>query len=297
MTALLAILALLFGPPILLAAVYLGWVIASHAVFARHAEHYVPPPHAYGFLRSFPFYVTEAAAMCLARIHAIRYRGRDRLDGPPSPTGRPVLLVHGFFQNASGFRRMRVYLHAHGRETYVVNLGRSFRSIETYVDVLVQRMRELREELGERELDVIAHSMGGLVVRGALAAAPELRESVATVVTLASPHGGTEGALGLGCFPDVRQMQPGSGFLEGLPGLEELVPKARRFTVSVERDYIVYPRATCHLPGCEARHVPKLGHVGLMVYHRGYSILAELLELAQASRVQRCRNPAGHTPW
>jgi hypothetical protein len=73
----------------------------------------------------------------------------------------------------------------------------------------------------DRPVDLVGHSMGGLVIRAALAGVQDGGDGwppnllVPRVVTIASPHDGTPSALG--CTDEqCRDMRPGSAFLTGL---------------------------------------------------------------------------------
>ena len=76
-------------------------------------------------------------------------------------------------------------------------------------------------------VEIMAHSMGGLIVRYALqkvqSGHPDFPPSlkVDEVMTFGTPHGGVAVAnlgcfLGIGCPKQVDQMKPGSSFLDGL---------------------------------------------------------------------------------
>jgi triacylglycerol esterase/lipase EstA (alpha/beta hydrolase family) len=73
----------------------------------------------------------------------------------------------------------------------------------------------------DRPVDLVGHSMGGLVIRAALAGVEDGADGwppdllVPRVVTIASPHDGTPSALS--CTDgQCREMRPGSAFLTGL---------------------------------------------------------------------------------
>jgi uncharacterized protein (TIGR03437 family) len=94
--------------------------------------------------------------------------------------------------------------------------------IEEVANVLLRFMASLRYEDGEPvpEVDIVAHSMGGLIVRSYLAgkqidggfvppAAPRVRK----VVFIGTPHFGTPVAAPRDRDPQVRQMSVGDAFL------------------------------------------------------------------------------------
>ena len=87
---------------------------------------------------------------------------------------------------------------------------------------LVAHVDEVLARTGATEVDLVGHSMGGLVARYAVEVLG-LDDRVANVVTIASPHGGSPFAHLAGMVPGHRgltraaaQMRPGSRFLREL---------------------------------------------------------------------------------
>lgn len=110
--------------------------------------------------------------------------------------GRPrrVVFVHGF----AGFSEVGVgpltgaYFRGVGRRLRERGVEASFVRVSPFGSLLV-RAAELSSyvrELGQERVHLVAHSMGGLDARFALANLG-LREHVASLVTVATPHAGT----------------------------------------------------------------------------------------------------------
>ncbi|CCK29375.1 hypothetical protein BN159_4996 [Streptomyces davaonensis JCM 4913] len=74
-----------------------------------------------------------------------------------------------------------------------------------------------------KKIDVVAHSMGGLVVRAAIyytnrhASGFPDKLYIEDVVTLGTPHGGTNWGNVCATWQQCRDMKPGSTFLDNLP--------------------------------------------------------------------------------
>ncbi|MEZ4239089.1 MAG: alpha/beta hydrolase [Myxococcota bacterium] len=115
------------------------------------------------------------------------------------------------------------------------------------------------------EIDVVCHSMGGIVLRMVLQRRPDLAEHVHTVVTLGSPHHGTAAARGMLLLPEPVALARGSWLLGDLPHLPALLPGRRVVGVAGEDDAIVYPVATTDEPGAEHVVLPHRGHMSLLV--------------------------------
>lgn len=125
----------------------------------------------------------------------------------PRDGRRPLLFVHGLGGHRGNFLPMRTWFAGrHRRRSY------SFGLPDDALPELGWRLAEAIEEviavngLGEDgQVDVVAHSMGGVVARLALVD-PQAARRVHTLVTLGTPHGGTQAArfAGSGRAKDLR---------------------------------------------------------------------------------------------
>jgi len=130
----------------------------------------------------------------------------------------PVLLLHGFVDNRSAFTLLRRSLLRHGW-TRVVALNHSPLTcdIRTAAELLGRHVEEICAESGHRRVDIVGHSLGGLIARyyvQRLGGDARVR----TLVTLGTPHSGTRAIPLLTPHPLIRQMRPGSALLEELAG-------------------------------------------------------------------------------
>lgn len=151
-------------------------------------------------------------------------RPRKARAGRSGPAGSqpPVLLVHGFVDNRSAFALLRRSLQRNGwTQVQAVNYSPLTFDVRTAAAVLGTHIERICEETGERRVDIVAHSLGGLIARyyvQRLGGDTRVR----TLVTLGTPHCGTRAVPALTPHPLARQMRPGS------PVLEELAAPARR---------------------------------------------------------------------
>lgn len=142
----------------------------------------------------------------------------ERVSGGGPPPGQlpPVLLLHGFTDNRSVFVLLRRALGAGGRrrvETY--NYSPLTLDLRVTARHLARRVEELCERSGQERVDLVGHSLGGLVGRyyvQRLGGDARVR----TLVTLGTPHGGTRVAPFMDAHPLVRQMRPDSPVMEEL---------------------------------------------------------------------------------
>lgn len=187
---------------------------------------------------------------------------------PPVPQervvreGRPILLVHGFMQARSNFILLGPRLAGYGLgPLYTINLRTMEGGLEHHAQALSVRIDQIRKATGARQIDVVAHSMGGLVARLAESGRSEPR--VRRLVTLGTPHHGTQVAhAAFGAT--ARDMRPGSSILRSLPP----PPPGQLVSISSSHDFLVLPPESARIAPLGrdviVRHV---GHLALLTDH------------------------------
>ncbi len=174
---------------------------------------------------------------------------------------RGVLLVHGFVCNRGVWNPWLRRLRALGIPFVAVNLEPVFGSIDDYVGILEQAVRRLEAATGKAPV-IVAHSMGGVVVRRWWAEHGGASR-VHHALTLGTPHHGTWLAR-LATTPNGRQMQQRSPWLQTLSA-REAAGLASHFTCFYSHcDNIVFPPATATLPGADNRHLAGVPHVQMV---------------------------------
>ncbi len=202
----------------------------------------------------------------------------DGLRQPVEITGRPVVAIHGYSQNASNLWGVRRALEARGRPTVGISMVHRFARLPRYVDRLEARLDALGEALGD-SFDVVAHSMGAVVLRMLLVRRPDLRPRIRRVVTLGAPHRGTAAVRGLGWtgVPELRALHRRSALLAALPGLRELLPHATITSVAGTTDVIVYPFEDSLEPDTQRIVLRGHGHAGLLTSPEALAAVADAL--------------------
>ncbi|MEU8763104.1 alpha/beta fold hydrolase [Streptomyces sp. NPDC048659] len=186
-----------------------------------------------------------------------------------TPARRPVVLLHGFVDNHSVFVLLRRTLARHGRE-HVESLDYSpfTCDLRTAAERLGRLVEEIRERTGQAEVDLVGHSLGGLIARyyvQRLGGDTRVR----TLVMLGTPHAGTAFGPLADAHPLVRQMRPGSEVLRELAGP---APGVRTRFVSFwsDLDRVMVPVETAHLdhPDLITHNVrvSGIGHLALPVH-------------------------------
>lgn len=251
----------------LLVAVWIGcWTAFTHFRWALYHWRQDSKPSPLGVRGWVRFYLLTIGSAYIIVWWGLWAMFRDRLQFPAGERrGRPVLCVHGFHMNSTCMWGIRRHLERLGRPTRSVFLGAPYQKAEVYARPLSRVMHELAVQFPEEGFDVVAHSMGGLIVRLALAEDSEVASKIHRIVTLGTPHQGTSLLRWFRFGPVFQMMNRESRFIRDLPDLRTSAPAAAVTTVATEHDLVVYPVSTCHLPGSRAVKLSGIGHLGLLM--------------------------------
>ena len=157
-----------------------------------------------------------------------------------------MVLLHGTFSTvASNFTAMVPALRAAGLCVYGITYGNSgVDSVTSSAAAVGDFVQQVREVSGSAEVDVIAYSQGGLVLRTALRV-DGLADQVATAVLLAPSWNGTTsplaGALPASFCPACADQVAGSSLLRRLGQGGDLDGTVRYAEVSTTGDTVVTP--------------------------------------------------------
>jgi pimeloyl-ACP methyl ester carboxylesterase len=195
-----------------------------------------------------------------------------------------VLLLHGFASSPRVMGPLARFLHRRlGRPTlrWAISPGRE--DLRRSASALARRLDRLDPGRLAPAVDVVAHSMGGLVAAYWLKRFDRGRR-IARVVTLGTPYLGTPLArpaawlLGEG-RPALRQMCPESPLLAEIAALA--VPDgAQLVSVAGGRDVLVGPERTRIDAGPRSRNLclPDASHWSLLLAAPALETVARLLE-------------------
>ncbi|MER6417423.1 alpha/beta fold hydrolase [Streptomyces sp. NPDC001137] len=187
----------------------------------------------------------------------------------PTGTKPPVVLLHGFIDNRSVFVLLRRSLAQHGRQQVEsLNYSPLTCDIRTAAELLSRHIEEICERTGSRQVDIVGHSLGGLIARYYVQRlGGDIR--VRTLVTLGTPHSGTRVVPLANAHPIVRQMRPGSELLQELT---RPAPGCRTHFVSFwsDLDHLMDPLETACIdhPDLMVQNVrvSGIGHLALPVH-------------------------------
>lgn len=208
---------------------------------------------------------------------------RDAVVRPLPDDGHPpVLFVHGLAGHPGNFTPMRVYFRALGRtRTYSIGFppGLSF-------DAMAARLKEAAAEVSrvnglaaDAPVQIVAHSMGGIVTRVALLD-PAFAARVVRVVTLGTPHQGTHAAR-FAATMQTLDLRPGSSLLKRLDATWGL-PSTPLTALWSPADMLILPSEHATMPGAEAIRLDGFTHFSWLIDPRTWQAAWEILDRDRA---------------
>ena len=221
--------------------------------------------------------VAAALSLFLFWLPAERWMmARDNLG--PRRDAAPVLLIHGYVNNAGALWRLWQRLCAAGLRVHTINLEPVYADIDSYTPLLAARIDAIRAQTGADAVTLVCHSMGGLAARAYLrhCQVTGRTHGVAKVITLGTPHHGTVFAK-LERSTNGRQMHPHSAWLTSLADHERGAWPCPLVSIYSMDDNVVVPPTSADLAG--ARNIPLagIGHISLPLARRVIDlVLAEV---------------------
>ena len=202
----------------------------------------------------------QALALLVAVVAAVAVLARLTGGSPELPPAArapqevpgPVLLVPGYGGSTSGLEVLASALRAQGRDAVVVpapgdgtgDLQATAQAVSAVVDTALAG--------GASSVDLVGYSAGGVIARLVVRDRPG---DVRRVVTLGSPHHGTELAAAGAAFSPGRcpigcqQLVPGSDLLDGLNDGDETPAGPQWLALWTTQDEVVTPPESARLDG------------------------------------------------
>ena len=186
----------------------------------------------------------------------------------------PVLLIHGYVNNAGALWRLWLALTNSGVGVHTLNLEPVYTSIDNYAPLIAKRITEIRALTGAAGVTLVCHSMGGLAARAYLrdCAQRHTEAAVAKLITLGTPHHGTVHAR-IEFSPNGKQMVPGNPWLADLAAHERSVWPCPLVSVYSLDDNLVAPQLSAHLEGARNIALSGIGHMSLPLSKRVIEIV------------------------
>ena len=230
-----------------------------------------PPAPRLGCRRAATLYLGELRATLISSSVNMPFR---RFASVPTnfSSGIPVLLIHGYGCNSGYWWPLCRHLQSARMSYHAVNLEPVLADIDDYLPMVNEAIGVLCAATRQRQVIIVAHSMGGLVARAWMRTHGTHR--VAKLITLGSPHDGT-GLAQFAFGENSRQMRRNgttgttknassscNGWLRALQADENLeqLPVVSIYSL---HDNIVAPQSTSRLAGAKNIAFDGIGHVAL----------------------------------
>ncbi|MBR4674465.1 MAG: alpha/beta hydrolase [Victivallales bacterium] len=200
----------------------------------------------------------------------------------PAPTGKTLFLIHGWGVRERSMQALANAMAEHGYDAYNYDYPTSRHTIQEHSDIFLDNLRKTIATLpSDEKLFFLTHSMGGLLLRTALAKMSEEEcKRITAIVMLGPPNQGSYLAY-LGKLPFVDEFNSSLGDMTPQENSHTMTIPAPPYLPPVciiagEHDGKV-PLDKTHLPGnAETKHiiVPST-HPGLRVPE---NVLQHILE-------------------
>jgi len=187
----------------------------------------------------------------------------------------PVVLVHGLGGNRGAWWPLRLFLRLQGhRRLYA--FGYEDGTVEELAQRLKSFVEEVRQVTGVAQVDIVAHSLGGLIVRYAIQRL-DMAHSVRTFVSMATPHLGTYAAQ-YANTPLTLAIRPDSRILCDLNRDDMKNYPIRFVTIFSNRDVYIVPNEMMMHPHAENIFVPNVSHSQHLVSPPVFRKVAQCLQ-------------------
>ena len=208
-------------------------------------------------------------------VSAARPIGFLGLPGRAARGPRPIILVHGYAMNRANFLPLAARLARAGLGPIVGFEYWTLGKTASAAKKLAALVDEVRARTGAATVDIVGHSMGGVVGRYYVTLGGG-DGVVANLVTLGTPHAGTE-ASAVGIGRPIRELMGNSSLLTRLATAKR--PEHTRITVIWSRADALVPSAReAHLVGTDELILDDVGHLGLLASRRVATAIIERLK-------------------
>lgn len=212
---------------------------------------------------------------------ARKRRQRDLAEAPRSDAVRnPVILVHGYSLNRACWTFLQTYLHTRGWEwVWAINHRPRSSPIPVYAKRLGRAIERLREKTGADQVDLVCHSMGGVVAAYALKEFGYASQ-VRRLVTLGTPWSGTKTYI-FGWRREAADMAENSEVIQSLSDYE-----GDTVALWSRHDHLLVPlesAAPDHAHTIELKH---LGHLEMLTSARVFRMVADALQSGGSDSIE-----------
>ena len=223
----------------------------------------------------------EALEHAPERRHAPHPVRNSRFFTNPAAFDVPVLLVHGYAHNRSGYLVLRNRLRRRGfAGLYTLNYNALVQDVPEISRRLAHRVERICDETRQPFVNLVGHSLGGIVARSYVQRLGG-DERVLRAITIGSPHNGTHSASLFSFLgPTAKQLAWGSSLISSLN--TSVTPSPVLWTsIWSPSDELVVPAESARLCPTVFRAenvmIPGHGHMSLLISPRVMDIVVDRL--------------------
>lgn len=206
------------------------------------------------------------AWLCLAFVGTVGVTAAQTLPPVSIRARTPVLLVPGWSDGVDELVPLRDRFIEAGwpaGSVAMVDFRDPVGSNREHAREIALAAAALRVESASDQIDIVAHSMGGLAVRYHLRHRGSPMADVRRVIFLATPHFGTYSSL-VAWGEGAREMYPGSDFLLSLMDGRPIPDEIEAVTIRTPLDLHILPAESAVIPGVPDLQVCCPTHAGLL---------------------------------
>ena len=190
-------------------------------------------------------------------------------------THNPIILIHGYMMRGLVMYPIKRRLNKDGyKSVYLFTYSPPWLNIDDFSRQLRDKIEFVKKERGVEKVDLICHSMGGLVALNYINNLDGVK-NVNRLIALGTPFGGSK-LWSFSIGKCGKEMKPWSEFLKKLS-----VPPAgiKTTVIYTTFDEMVIPYEFSKLEGANNIRMNYIGHVGLLFDSKVYENVRESLEL------------------
>ena len=198
----------------------------------------------------------------------------------PQDTQNPIILIHGYMMRGLVMYPIKQRLNKDGyKNVYLFTYSSPWLNIDDFSLQLKDKVESVKKDTGAEKVDLICHSMGGLVAINYINNLDGTK-NINRLITLGTPFGGSK-LWSFSVGKCGKEMKPESAFLKKL----SMPPAGIRATaIYTTFDEMVIPYEYSKLEGADNIEMNYIGHVGLLFSRSVYKIIREALKTSQSSQ-------------
>ena len=204
----------------------------------------------------------------------------DRVSPAKSTDARPpILFVHGWSSGSHAFMLISWYLKQKGfKNLYTMTHRPIMADLECLAQKVADRINQVLEETQAEKVNIIAHSMGGLLTRYAIKNL-YMEDKVNMLIAIGGLHLGSRVAALMPYGKNTLQMLYASDFMQSLADGGLTPGKVKYVSIYSAFDNFVIPQESGNLGDGATNHkLPFYGHLRLLYSHRVNRLIRESLE-------------------